>query len=153
MGTIEATPLFDAKSFFDIRFWGSYTAAKHGAAHISPGGSIVFSSGTAGIRPHPGLALAAAVCSAADGLTRALAIELAPKQIRVNLVIPGLVATPLWDGMDAATREGMYEASKKSLLVGHVGQPEEVALSYLYFMKQTYGTGNSVIVDGGGLLH
>jgi NAD(P)-dependent dehydrogenase (short-subunit alcohol dehydrogenase family) len=69
---------------------------------IRAGGSIVFISGIAGARPQPGWALGASICAAMGGLTRALAVELAP--LRVNLVSPGFVKTPLWAGIQEAER-------------------------------------------------
>ena len=150
LGSLADTDPAAAQRFFNVRYWGAFFAAKYGAPHIQPGGSIVFTSGTAGRRPRSGWALGASICMAVEGLTRALAVELAP--IRVNLVVPGFVKTPLWADMAADDRAAMYEKAEGSLLVGHVGEPEEIAEAYLYFMRQSYSTGQSVIVDGGGVL-
>jgi NAD(P)-dependent dehydrogenase (short-subunit alcohol dehydrogenase family) len=49
-------------------------------------------------------------------------------------------------------REALYGNMADTLLVRHVGEVEEVAQTYLYLMKQTYGTGQRVTVDGGGAL-
>jgi NAD(P)-dependent dehydrogenase (short-subunit alcohol dehydrogenase family) len=114
------------------------------------GGSIVFTSGVAGRRPQAGWALGASICSAMEGLTRALAVELAP--IRVNIVSPGVVATPLWGGMPPPARDALFRQLGEKLPVGHVGSAEEVAETYLYLMRQTYGTGPVIVVDGGGTL-
>jgi NAD(P)-dependent dehydrogenase (short-subunit alcohol dehydrogenase family) len=72
-------------------------AAKYASGSIRAGGSMVFTSGIAGQRPHTGWALGASITSAMEGLIRALAVELAP--IRVNIVSPGVVKTPLWSAM------------------------------------------------------
>jgi NAD(P)-dependent dehydrogenase (short-subunit alcohol dehydrogenase family) len=85
-----------------------------------------------------------------EGLSRALAVELAP--IRVNIVSPGVVRTPLWAGMAEADRQALYQQIEERLLVGHVGEPEEIAEAYLYLMRQSYGTGQVIVVDGGGTL-
>ncbi len=85
-----------------------------------------------------------------EGLTRALAVELAP--IRVNIVSPGVVRSPLWGNMAEADREALYRQMGERLLVGHVGEVEEVAEAYLYLMRQTYGTGHVLAVSGGGAL-
>ena len=86
-----------------------------------------------------------------EGLTRALAMELAP--IRFNIVCPGVVQTPpLWDNMTEADRTALYRQMDDKLLVGHVGESEEVAEAYLYLMRQTYGTGETLVVDGGGAM-
>jgi NAD(P)-dependent dehydrogenase (short-subunit alcohol dehydrogenase family) len=142
--------LTKARKFFELRYWGALASVKYASPHIRPGGSIVLTSGLAGLRPHPGWALGASVCSAMEGLTRALAVELAP--IRVNIVAPGVVVSPLWDDMTKEAREALYRQMAERLLVRHAGETEEVAQSYLYLMRQTFGTGTVLRVDGGGAL-
>jgi len=150
LGALAEMSLAAARQFFETRYWGAVTAAKYGAPLIRPGGSIVFSSGAAGARPQPGWALGASICTAMEGLTRALAVELAP--IRVNLVTPGFVRTPLWRNILEADREAMYAAAGARLPVGRVGEAAEVAETYLFLMRQGFATGQSVVVDGGGVL-
>jgi NAD(P)-dependent dehydrogenase (short-subunit alcohol dehydrogenase family) len=139
-----------ARGFFGVRYWGALAAVKHGAPHIRAGGSITLTSGLAAARPHAGWSVASSICGAMEGLTRALAVELAP--LRVNIVSPGVVKSPLWDAVPAAEREALYAGMADKLLLRHVGEPEELAQSYLYLMKQTYGTGLVIGVDGGGAL-
>jgi len=139
-----------ARSFFGLRYWGAFLAAKYGSGNIRDGGSIVFTSGVAGQRPRSGWSVAASICSAMEGLTRALAVELAP--IRVNIVSPGVVRTPLWSGMQEADRDALYQQMAEKLPVGHVGEPAEIAEAYLYLMRQSYATGQVVVVDGGAVL-
>jgi NAD(P)-dependent dehydrogenase (short-subunit alcohol dehydrogenase family) len=139
-----------ARGFFGLRYWGALLAAKYGSPHIRAGGSIVFTSGLAAHRPHPGWTLGASICGAMEGLTRALAVELAP--VRVNIVCPGVVQTPLWSSMTDEGREALYRQMAERLPVRHVGTADEVAESYLYLMRQTYGTGQVIVVDGGGAL-
>ncbi len=102
LGKLADLALDQGRQFFALRYWGALTAAKYGAPLIRAGGSIVFTSGIAGARPQPGWALGASICAAMGGLTRALAVELAP--LRVNLVSPGFVKTPLWAGIQEAER-------------------------------------------------
>ncbi len=150
LGPIAETDSETARNFFTLRYWGAWFAAKYGSAHIRPGGSIVFTSGLASQRPHPGWSLGASICAAMEGLTRALAVELAP--IRVNIVCPGVVRTPLWANMTEADRAALYRTQAERLPVGHVGEGAEIAEAYLYAMKQSYGTGQTIVVDGGGAL-
>ncbi|MBS1081242.1 SDR family oxidoreductase [Gluconobacter kondonii] len=147
---LAAIDLTEARRFFDTRYWGAYAAAKFGSAGIRPGGSIVFTSGTASHRPGPGWSVVASSLSAMEGLTRALAVELAP--IRVNIVTPGVVKTALWKGMNDPERDQLYKATAESLPVRHVGEAHEIARAYLYLMSQTYVTGQSIVTDGGGSL-
>ena len=77
-------------------------------------------------------------------------IELAP--IRVNAVSPGVVRTNLWQSMSAAEREYLYESVCKRLPVGRVGEAHDIAQAYLFLMKEGFGTGQTVVVDGGTVL-
>jgi NAD(P)-dependent dehydrogenase (short-subunit alcohol dehydrogenase family) len=147
---ISDTVVEEAIGFFNLRFWSAFTAVKYGAPHINPGGSISLTSGTASERPGAGWSVASAICGAMDGFVRAMAVELAP--IRVNCVVPGVIKTNLWDAMTEEQRNGMYNYLEGSLLLKRVGEAEDVALGFLYLMKQQYGTGRSLIIDGGTVL-
>ncbi|MFC8519505.1 SDR family oxidoreductase [Streptomyces sp. NPDC057257] len=150
LGGLAESDLVRARGFLDTRLWGAYTAVKHGAPAIRPGGSVVLTTGTAGRRPMPGTTVAASLCGAMESLTRALALELAP--VRVNVVSPGVVRTDLWRDLPEAEREALYASTAGSLPVGRVGEPADVAEAYLYLMRGGYSTGSVVVVDGGGTL-
>jgi NAD(P)-dependent dehydrogenase (short-subunit alcohol dehydrogenase family) len=150
LGSLATTDVDAARRFFALRYWGAYCAAKYGSGSIRKGGSIVFTSGIAGQRPQRGWALGASICAAMEGLARALAIELAP--IRVNIVSPGVVRSPLWANMGEADRNALYREMAERLPVGHVGDVEEIAEAYLYLMRQSYSTGQVLVVDGGAVL-
>ncbi|GBQ18661.1 SDR family oxidoreductase [Gluconacetobacter sacchari] len=151
LGSLADMSLPSARGFFELRYWGALTAVKYAAPLIRPGGSIVFTSGIAGARPpQPGWALGASICGAMEGLTRALAVELAP--IRVNIVVPGFVKTPLWNDIPDALREDMYATAGEKLLVRRIGEPDDLAAAYLFLMKQPFATGQSFVIDGGGML-
>lgn len=150
LSPLASMTLGEARTFFELRYWSALAAAKAARGMLRPGGSMVFTSGVAGARPGPGWSVAASICSAMEGLTRALAVELAP--LRVNIVSPGVVRSPLWRDMDDAARSALYADQADRLPVRHVGEPEEVAQAYVYLMAQTYGSGQTLVVDGGGLL-
>ena len=150
LNELAATDLTKARHAFELRYWAVLAAVKHASTHIQEGGSIVLTTGIAGERPHKGWTVAASVCGAIVSLTRALAVELAP--IRVNAVSPGVVRTNLWQNMNADAREHLYESVGKSLLVGRVGEACEIARAYLFLMQQGYGTGQTVVLDGGAVL-
>jgi NAD(P)-dependent dehydrogenase (short-subunit alcohol dehydrogenase family) len=150
LGSLATMDVDAARRFFALRYWGAFCAAKYGSSNIRKGGSIVFTSGIAGQRPRAGWALGASICAAMEGLTRALAVELAP--IRVNIVSPGLVRTPLWSSMTEVDRKALYHETAGRLPVGHVGDAEDIAEAYLYLMQQGYSTGQVLVVDGGAVL-
>ena len=150
LGELSTISVGQARRFLDLRFWGAFMAAKYGSKQIRAGGSIVLSSGTAGRRPQKGWTVAASICGAAEALTRALAVELAP--IRVNAVCPGVVRTALWRTMSEEEQEAMYQGIGQTLLVGRVGEAQDLAQAYLYLMREGYSTGQVIVVDGGTAL-
>jgi NAD(P)-dependent dehydrogenase (short-subunit alcohol dehydrogenase family) len=135
--------------FFATRFIGALTAVRVFAPHISEGGSITMTSGTAAYTPQFGV-LPVSICGAMNAATTALAYELAP--IRVNAVAPGVVRTPLWDAMAPADRDGMFAAAAQTLPLGRIGEVDDAAKAYVYCMEQSFGTGVVLTVDGGTLL-
>lgn len=148
LAVLADTDMESARQFFNIRYWGALTAIKYAAPYILPGGSINLTSGIASSRPGKGWALASSICGAMEGLTRAMSVELAP--IRVNCVKPGVVKTPLWDSME--NREQFYKATEATLLLGRVGEAENIAQAFLYLMNQPFGTGQALVIDGGAEL-
>jgi len=147
---IADAAIADAKKFFDLRYWGAFTAVKYASPHINVGGSITLTGGVASIRPGKGWSVAASICAAMEGFTRAMAVELAP--IRVNIVSPGVVRTNLWSDMADADRESFYTGIGNSLPVQRVGEAADIAQTYLYLIRQQFGTGQMVVVDGGHVL-
>lgn len=147
---IREAEIDKAREFFTIRFWGAFAAVKYGAHLINPGGSINLTSGIASMRPGKGWALAAGICGAMEGFVRAAAVELAP--IRVNSVVPGVVRTNLWNSMAEADRDNLYKTVGDSLPLRRVGEAEDIAQAFLYLMKQPFGTGQNIVIDGGAVL-
>lgn len=149
-GNLDGLEMSAVRNAFDVRVFGAIAAVKAALPHLRQGGSIVLTSGIASARAPKGLTIGASICSAMEGLTRALAVEIAP--LRVNIVSPGFVRTPLWSNMPENDREAMYQHAGSTLLVGRVGEAEEIAQAYLYLMNNTFVTGQTVVIDGGGVL-
>ncbi|MEI8409566.1 MULTISPECIES: SDR family oxidoreductase [unclassified Kribbella] len=144
---VASMDLARARQAFEVRYFGALGAVSAAAAKIRPGGSVVLTTGAAADRPGPGWSVAASICGAVDSLVRALAVELAP--LRVNAVKPGMVRTPLWSDLSP---EVLYEQTAKTLPVGRVGEPSDIAAAYVYLMNQGFATGTIVSVDGGHVL-
>lgn len=150
-GTLLETATSEHRSRLDARVWAAAYAAKYGAPKMHEGGSITFCSGTAGVRPRStGNPLAAASAGAVEAMTRILSLQLAP--IRVNSIVPGIVDTPLWKRAVGDRRQAFLESTATSLPVGRVGQPEDIAHAVQFLMENGFVTGQSLIVDGGGVL-
>jgi NAD(P)-dependent dehydrogenase (short-subunit alcohol dehydrogenase family) len=132
------------------KFLGPVFVVQQAAKHLRPNGSITLTSGIAALRPIRGGATAAAINGAVEGLTRALAIELAP--LRVNAVSPGWTDTPIWDKMPGITAEKKKERFSEMagrLPVQRVGRADEMAAAYLFLIKNEFITGTILHVDGG----
>jgi NAD(P)-dependent dehydrogenase (short-subunit alcohol dehydrogenase family) len=136
-------------SFMRLRVVGAIHAVRAAVPRIKPHGSLTLISGTAAYRPGPGWMLGAMASGASISLMRTLALELAP--LRVNVVAPGVVRSPLWDGMPEGDRQAMYDGLA-TLPAGRVAEVEDVARAFVALMEQDYVTGTVSIVDGGTLL-
>ena len=87
---------------------------------------------------------------ALEGLTKAMALELAPHGIRVVSIAPTFVETPLYKDM-AAAKPGFAQWVKERIPAGGVGRPEDVASAVVFAASPAAGlvTGSSLLVDGG----
>jgi NAD(P)-dependent dehydrogenase (short-subunit alcohol dehydrogenase family) len=137
----------DARKAFDSKFWGQYQAAKYGAPKIRTGGSITLFSGANSQRPARQASVRAAVNSAIEGLARALATELSP--IRVNVISPGIVDTPLHNHLPKERKDALFQAVASSLPLKRIGKAEDIAQTVLYLMTNDFTTGSTLFVDGG----
>jgi len=117
---------------------------------LNKGASIVFTSSMSGV--YCGLAggsLYGATKSAILGYTKALAIELAPRGIRVNTIHPGMIETPLTSG--TALSKELLEEDARNYPLGRYGKPEEIAYSIVYLLSDAtvWMTGTQLLIDGG----
>lgn len=135
-----------AMHHFTVRFWGAAAVAKHAAPKMTPGGTLIFTNGMAAHRPQKGLAISTAMAGAVEHLVIGLACDLAP--VRVNGVCPGAIRTEAWDELPEDFRR-FQEERLAAQLVPRVGETSECAEAYLYLMKATYTTGQTLRVEGG----
>ncbi|MCU1541570.1 MAG: short-chain dehydrogenase [Arthrobacter sp.] len=136
----------------DVDLTGVLRTLRSGAARMAEGGAMVavssIAGGVYGWEEHSHYAAAKAGLL---GLIRSVAVELGPRQIRVNAVIPGLIETPQsLDPVNSLGPEGLRRAGD-DIPWGRVGKPEEVAsvIGFLTSDDARYVTGQSLIVDGG----
>jgi NAD(P)-dependent dehydrogenase (short-subunit alcohol dehydrogenase family) len=147
-GSLRKSSLADARATMESKFWGAYHVAR--AAKVRDGGSLCFISGFRSVRPSANTVLQGAVNAALEALTRGLALEMAP--VRVNAVSPGLVATPMWSGMEEAERERMFSGAAERLPLRRIGEASNIANAVLFLACSAFSTGSTVVVDGGGTI-
>lgn len=117
---------------------------------LNKGASIVFTSSMSGV--YCGIAggsLYGATKSALAGYSKALALELAPRGIRVNTVHPGMIQTPLT--ANTSLSQELLDEDAKNYPLGRYGKPEEVASAMVYLLSDAtvWMTGTQLLIDGG----
>jgi NAD(P)-dependent dehydrogenase (short-subunit alcohol dehydrogenase family) len=130
----------------DEAFWLPLHIARCVGGKVRPSGTILFISGTGGRRPAEGT-LIVALTAAMPALTKALALELAP--VRVNLIAPGFVDTPLSASLLGDQLEARREQLRKTLPIGRVVGPADIAALAVHLMTNTAVTGATYDIDGG----
>lgn len=115
-------------------------------------GSIINLSSTAGMRGRAGNAPYSAAKAAVINLSRALAMEWAPKGVRVNVLAPGRFLTPLTEAEMSVPEK--YAAFVRQVPLGRIGKPEEIQdiAVWLASDASAYVTGSTITLDGGQTL-
>jgi 3-oxoacyl-[acyl-carrier protein] reductase len=128
-----------------VNLTGAMNMARAALAHMEEGSAIINVGAVVGFRGFPGDAAYASSKAGLSGLTKALAIELAPKAITANLVIPGLVLTEMTSGLTEASLEAM----NKQIPMRRFAEEREIAEVVYWVSQSRYMTGACVPVDGG----
>ena len=131
------------------KFWGYTNVARLSLPLIRQEGSLTFVSGFPARKCNVGMSSISATGCAVEGLSRALALEVAP--VRVNVVAPGIIDTEAFDRLGEGKSTAL-ENMGKNIPIGRVGKPEEVGLAILHAMENPYMTGATIDIDGGILL-
>lgn len=136
-----------ARLAVESKLIGPLLLAKHGAPVLAPGGSIVFTSGIAAYRPGPRGSMVAALNGALGSMAAALAVELAP--LRVNVVSPGWVDTPIWESVAGDAKDQTLAAMAERLPVGRIGRTKDIADAIIALLRNGFITGTVLHADGG----
>jgi 3-oxoacyl-[acyl-carrier protein] reductase len=146
-GTVDELTVDDVDRTLAIHARAPFVAAQAAARHMRPGGRVITIGSTLAERvAMPGWSAYAMSKSALYGLTKALARDLAPRQITVNLVQPGPIDTDM-NPADGPAADG----ERAFVALGRFGTPDEVAaaVAHLASEESGYVTGATLSVDGG----
>lgn len=136
----------------DINVRGAFFAVQRLVPLVPEGGAIVLDASIVALKGFPGTTAYAASKAALRSLGRTLATELLPRKIRVNVVSPGPVATPIYDksNVPPEARAGLIEQFREAVPMKRFGLPEEVARAAIFLaFEATFTTGADLPVDGG----
>ena len=152
VGPIDEIPVEDYDATMAINLRGVFLGMKHAARVMKPqrSGTILCSSSIAGVIGGLGPHVYATAKTALIGLTRNVAAELGAFGIRVNVIAPGWIDTPMTAGLPDEVRIG---AGNEAVL-GRVGEPQDVASVVLFLASEMsrHVTGQVLRVDGGQLI-
>jgi NAD(P)-dependent dehydrogenase (short-subunit alcohol dehydrogenase family) len=137
----------DAMNYVGSALAVPINVARHAAPRMGPGGSLTFIGGTGARRPGKGLTIIGAVSAALPALIRNLALEVAP--VRVNIIAPGFVDTPLSASLLGDQLDARREELRRTLPVHRVTEPSDVAALALQLMVNPVLTGATYDIDGG----
>jgi NAD(P)-dependent dehydrogenase (short-subunit alcohol dehydrogenase family) len=154
-GSVAGATEDDWDRCFAVNVKGTFLTSRAALRHMGEGGSIVNQGSVSAM---VGVMNFAAYCSAKGAvvaLTRSMALDLAPRGIRVNVICPGTVYTPLMEPMLTARGDGDKELGLARTLVkypiGRLGTPEEIANVALFLASDeaSFLTGSVITPDGG----
>ena len=116
---------------------------------LADGASVVFTASLAALRPSAGNAVYGATKAAIIAYARNAALELAPRRIRVNCILPGMVWTDIL--ADTALGTDAYKENEKTVPLGRYGVPADIAPLAVYLLSDAsaWMTGTAVTIDGG----
>ncbi len=156
-GLLRRAPLLEMSDeqwneMLNVDLTGVMRTFRSASRHIREGGALVaISSIAGGVYGWQDHAHYAAAKAGVPGLCRSLAVEFAPRGLRCNTIIPGLIETP--QSLDSKNSLGAYGLAKagKAIPLGRVGRASEVAdlVCFLTGPASSYITGQSIVIDGG----
>jgi meso-butanediol dehydrogenase/(S,S)-butanediol dehydrogenase/diacetyl reductase len=145
----------EVEAIFSVNVMALIHASRHAIPHMlrQGGGAILFDASIRGLGAQPGSPVYCSTKGAAVLLAKALALDYATQNIRVNALCPGIVDTPMlrWGASQEADPEAALERYSSEQPIGRLATPEECAYVALWLVSDeaSFVTGVAMPVDGG----
>ncbi len=149
-GPIDELPPSAWKDLFHARFFGQLYAVHHAVPKMSKGSVILLCSGIADAAYVPNYAGGAAICGAVNAMGKNLAVELAPRSIRVNVLSPGfIIGTDIKFNLEDEKAINFVKRSIADTPLPYHGQPADLADAAIFLATCNFATGQVIEIDGG----
>ncbi|MCL2015094.1 MAG: SDR family oxidoreductase [Defluviitaleaceae bacterium] len=143
----------DWDMLFNVNTKGQFFTLQSLLPLLTEGGSVVFTVGVGVKKGVEGGSLVSGSRGALLGMIPSLAVELAPRKIRVNAISPGVVDTPVWSklGLPDDVIKDMFDQQAKSIPLARVAHAEDIAQTAAFLLSDasSYITGQNIAVAGG----
>lgn len=148
-GRITDMDMSEWSRVLDVNLTGPCLVIKHAGGRMTAGGSIVVTASLNAVQPGTGMAAYCASKAGVAMLVEVAALELGPAGIRVNAVAPGLVITPLTEGLTLFPN--IIDEYVENAPLGRYATPEEIAgvVTFLASDDASFVSGSLYLVDGG----
>jgi 3alpha(or 20beta)-hydroxysteroid dehydrogenase len=144
---VHEMPLEDFQFVLDVNLLGPLLGLQACVPHMAPGSSIINVSSLNGLAANDNTAAYTTSKFGLRGLTRAAALDLGPKGIRVNAILPGVIRTP----MVSYVVDQYEERLASGLALGRIGEPTDIASAAVFLASDdsAWISGIDLTVDGG----
>lgn len=150
-GVIPSLDTAGVRETTEVEFFGTWFLLKHLAPVVADGGAIVSISSLSATMVVPGFVAYASAKAAANTMLRYAAVELAPRRIRVNAILPGIIDTPMNDSF--RHNAAIMQVMTKEVPFGRMAAASEIAAAALWLCQdECFSTGTQMVVDGGNHL-
>jgi NAD(P)-dependent dehydrogenase (short-subunit alcohol dehydrogenase family) len=138
---------------FDTNVKGTLFTVQKALPLLRDGASVILTGSTTGTTGAPAFSVYSASKAAIRNFARSWIQDLAPRKIRVNVLVPGATSTPGWNGLTTSDdqRRDMIKFSEAATPLGRLGDPAETASAALFLAcnDSSFVTGSELFVDGG----
>ena len=154
---LQYLKLDDLNNIMSVNFYSFVELVKHfsNRKYHESGCSIVAISSISSKVGARGLTAYCASKGALESAIRAMALDLGPKNIRINSIAPGMIETQIYDGLKEIVNKKDFETDLKKRQFMGLGNPEDVAYATAFLLSDAskFITGTTMVVDGGYLAH